>query len=77
MPFLDNKLTILTGKCLGFLELAGFHAHSLSERDVRFDFKNSFATPIANMHVDGSMIIAVEEKTEAVSGENSGHWENQ
>ena len=73
MPFLDYKFFVLLRQVLGLHEFLRLQAHRLSQNDVPFNFKYSFATATPDVNMDGCVVVALEEETKAVFGKYCWH----
>jgi hypothetical protein len=73
MPLLEDKVTTLV--CQGFCpaELLDLEAEGLPELDILPDDEDGFTIALSHVHVDGKMIVAVEEESEAVLCEHGWH----
>jgi hypothetical protein len=65
MPLIDNKLPMFLCKPLRFRQFLNFQAVRLPKLNALFDVKDSFATAVPNVRVNGRMFICVEEKSVA------------
>jgi hypothetical protein len=73
MPLVDNKLPVLFGKVVCPRELPHSQAKRFAKLDTLFHDNDSFAAAIANMNVNGSMFVAVEEKPITILFEDFWH----
>lgn len=73
MPLPDYKVSMLSCQLLRSTQLPDLEAYGLPELDLPFDGEHGFATPFAHVDVDRSVLVAVEEESEAFTGEDSRH----
>jgi hypothetical protein len=73
MPLVDYKLSML--RCQGFCvsQLARLQAHGLPQNDLIFHFEHRLTSAFANVDMNGSVLVAVEEKPESILYENGRH----
>jgi len=73
MPTPDNKLAVCFGKQFSLRKFRYFQPSRLPKRDLILHEKNSLPISLPDMHMNGLMVIAVEEKYVAVFSKDSGH----
>ena len=66
IPFFYNKVFILFGKLLCFIEILYFKSLRLPQLHFSLDIKNGFSSRLADMDMNRAVIIAVESKTKSV-----------
>jgi hypothetical protein len=70
---MDYKLPVLGCQCLSVPNFLGFKPNRFSQNDLVLDFKYRFTAALSNMDVDGRVLVAIEEKPEAILGKNVWH----
>jgi len=77
MPLRNYKLLIFGCQVFRFPQFTGFQPHGFSQNHTIFNFKNSFAAAFADMDVNGTVIVAIEEKPESMLDEYGRHDGNK
>src|SRR5437667_5886232 len=66
MPFIDDKLSIFLCKPLRLRQLSNLQTVRLPKLDILLDIEYWFASAVANMRMDRTVFVAVEEEPVAV-----------
>ena len=76
MPFPFDFVLVFAGDFLGPPKFRHLHSGGLPELDrpIR-DLECGLSAAMLDVHVHGSMVVAVEEEPKSFDGENGGHGE--
>jgi hypothetical protein len=70
---MDYKGAVLTHQLLGPAELLDLETNGFSQLDGVLHHEHSFPITLPDVHMDGPMIVAVEEEPKSVFCEYGGH----
>jgi len=73
MPLLNNQFSVLRCKCLGLGQVIDLQTLGFSQLHTVLDIEYSFSSSAANMHVDRTVLVALEKEQEPFFLENSRH----
>jgi hypothetical protein len=73
MPASDDTLSVPFCQLLGARNVLGLHASRLSQLDSALDCEHGLTAASADVNVNWSVIVAVEEEAETVFLEDCGH----
>jgi hypothetical protein len=73
MPCINYKFPVFFCKFLCACKFSDLHASRFAQFDARLNIENRFATTLADVNVDRSMIVAVKRKLKTIFLENLRH----
>ena len=73
MPFSDDELLVFLGEGFGPVQFTGFETLGIAQFHDPGDNKDRLSTAVADVNMNGFVIIAVEEKAKAVLFKNLRH----
>jgi hypothetical protein len=76
MPLLNYQLFIFFRKFFSFGQFAELESLRLAQFHLVFHLEHSFAAAVADVDVNGAVLVAVKEKPESVLFENGWHGGN-